>query len=59
MMELELDGLMPLAVDAIRSALKSADKKVKLLAVDRFMRMAGVEEETGGITVNIVNDAEG
>ena len=57
MMELELDGLMPLAVDAIRSALKSGDKKVKLLAVDRFMRMAGVGEDVGGVTVNIVNDA--
>ena len=42
MMELELDGLMPLAVDGIRSALKSADSKVKLLAVDRFIRMTGV-----------------
>ena len=30
---------------------------MKLLAVDRFMRMAGVGEETGGVTVNIVNDA--
>ena len=57
MMELELDGLMPLAVDSIRSGLKSADSKVKLLAVDRFMRMAGVGEDTGGVTVNIVNDA--
>ena len=57
MMELELDGLMPLAVDSIRSGLKSADSKVRLLAVDRFMRMAGVGEDTGGVTVNIVNDA--
>ena len=57
MMELELDGLMPLAVDSIRSALKSADKKVRLLAVDRFIRMTGVGEDTGGVTVNIVNDA--
>ena len=57
MMELELDGLMPLAVDSIRSGLKSADNKVKLLAVDRFMKMAGVGEDTGGVTVNIVNDA--
>ena len=30
MMELELDGLMPLAVDSIRSSLKSADNKVRL-----------------------------
>ena len=57
MMELELDGLMPLAVDAIRSGLKSSDKKEKLLAVDRFMRMAGVGEDTKGVTVNIVNEA--
>ena len=57
MMELELDGLMPLAVDGIRSALKSADSKVRLLAVDRFIRMTGVGEDTGGVTVNIVNDA--
>ena len=57
MMELELDGLMPLAVDGIRSALKSGDKKVRLLAVDRFIRMTGVGEDTGGVTVNIVNDA--
>ena len=57
MMELELDGLMPLAVDSIRSGLKSADNKVKLLAVDRFMKMAGVGEDTGGVTVNVVNDA--
>ena len=57
MMELELDGLMPLAVDSIRSALKSADKKVRLLAVDRFIRMTGVGEDVGGVTVNIVNDA--
>ena len=57
MMELELDGLMPLAVDGIRSALKSVDSKVRLLAVDRFIRMTGVGEDTGGVTVNIVNDA--
>ena len=57
MMELELDGLMPLAVDSIRSGLKSADNKVRLLAVDRFMKMTGVGEDTGGVTVNIVNDA--
>ena len=57
MMELELDGLMPLAVDSIRSALKSGDGKVRLLAVDRFIRMAGVGEDTKGITINVVNDA--
>ena len=57
MMELELDGLMPLAVEAVRAALKSADKKTQLLAVDRFIKMAGVGEDTGGVTVNIVNDA--
>ena len=57
MMELELDGLMPLAVDSIRSSLKSTDNKVRLLAVDRFIKMTGVGEETGGVTVNIVNDA--
>ena len=57
MMELELDGLMPLAVEGIRTALKSKDSKVRLLAVDRFIRMAGVGEDTGGVTVNIVNDA--
>ena len=57
MMELELDGLMPLAVDSIRSALKSADNKVRLLAVDRFIRMAGVGEEVKGVTINVVNDA--
>ena len=57
MMELELDGLMPLAVDSIRSALKSGDGKVRLLAVDRFIRMTGVGEDTGGVTINVVNDA--
>ena len=57
LMELELDGLMPLAVDSIRSGLKSADSKVRLLAVDRFMKMSGVGEDIGGVTVNIVNDA--
>ena len=57
MMELELDGLMPLAVDAIRVALKSEDKKTKLLAVDRFIRMTGVGEDTGKVTINVVNDA--
>ena len=57
MMELELDGLMPLAVDSIRAALKSADNKVRLLAVDRFIKMTGVGEDTGGVTINVVNDA--
>ena len=57
MMELELDGLMPLAVDGIRSALKSGDSKVRLLAVDRFIRMTGVGEDVGGVTINVVNDA--
>ena len=57
MMELEIDGLMPLAVEAVRTSLKATDKKTKLLAVDRFIRMAGVGEDTKGITVNIVNDA--
>ena len=30
---------------------------MRLLAVDRFIRMTGVGEDTGGVTVNIVNDA--
>ena len=29
----------------------------QIAAVDRFIRMAGVGEDTGGVTVNIVNDA--
>lgn len=57
MLELELDGLMPLAVDAVREGLKSGDKKVKLLAVDRFIKMTGKGEEQGGVTVAVVGEA--
>ena len=58
-LEAELDALMPLAVDAVRGALKSGDKKTRLLGVDRFVKMTGRGEPGGGVTVNIVNDARG
>ena len=58
-LEAELDALMPLAVDAVRGALKSGDKKTKLLGVDRFVKMTGRGEPGAGVTVNIVNDARG
>ena len=58
-LEEELEGLMPLAVEAIRGGLKAGDKKLKLLAVDRFIKMTGRGEDKSGVTVNIVNNARG
>ena len=57
MMELEISGLMPLAVDAIRDGLKSGDKKMKLLAVDRFIKMTREDAGSGNININVVNNA--
>lgn len=56
--EVEMEGLYPLAVDAIREGLQAGDKKTRLLAVDRFTKLSG-RGETGGtdVTVNVVTGA--
>ena len=43
--ELELRGLMPKAVDAIRTGLSNSDDKVKLKASDQYWRVRGRYKE--------------
>ena len=57
----DLMGLMPLAIDAVRKGLNSGDTKTGLLAVDRFVKMKeSVDDENRDITqvnITVVNDA--
>ena len=57
--EVELDGLLPLAIDAVRKGLLSGDRKVNLMAVDRYVKLRGDEADKTGVTVQIVQDARG
>ena len=59
MLQVELDGLMPLAVGAVREGLMAGDKMIKLRAVDRFIKMTRGEEGDTNVTVNVINDARG
>ncbi len=55
--EIELDGLLPLAIDAVRKGLNAGDHKVKLMAVDRYMKLRGDEVDKTGVNTIIVQDA--
>ena len=54
---IELDGLLPLVIDAVRKGLNSGDAKLRLLAVDRYVKLKGEGEDRTGMTVNIVNNS--
>ena len=59
--KVDLMGLFPLAVDAVRKGLNSTDIKTGLLAVDRFTKLReSVNDENRDVTqvnITIVNDA--
>ncbi len=57
--EIELDGLFPLVIEAVREGLNSGDRKVKLMAVDRYVKLRGDGMDQTGVTVQIVHDARG
>lgn len=58
-LEVELEGLRGLAIDAVRTGLESGDKKLKLLAVDRLVKLTGEGNGGTNVTVNVVNEARG
>ena len=59
--KIDLIGLFPLAVDAVKKGLQDEDSKTQLLAVDRFVKLkeSVVDDRSDGTQVNItiVNDA--
>lgn len=57
--ENDLEALLPLAVDAVRSGLRSGSDDTKLKAVDKFTKLSGRDEkeEKSGMNITIMGDA--
>ena len=57
--ENDLEALLPLAVDAVRSGLESASDDTKLKAVDKFTKLSGRDEKEAatGMNISIMGDA--
>ena len=56
-LEMELEGLLPSAINAVRLGLESPDRKIQLLAVDRFVKLTKDDPQRSAVTVNVVNSA--
>ncbi len=57
--ENDLEALLPLAVDAVRTGLECGNPDVKLRAVDKFTKLSGRDEkeEKVGMNISIMGDA--
>lgn len=57
--ENDLEALLPLAVDAVRSGLEHGNPDVKLRAVDKFTKLSGRDEkeEKSEMNITIMGDA--
>ncbi len=51
--ENDLEALLPLAVDAVRSGLESTSDDTKLKAVDKFSKLSGRDEKETAPTMNV------
>ena len=51
--ENDLEALLPLAVDAVRSGLNSGSDDTKLKAVDKFTKLSGRDEKEAATEMNV------
>jgi hypothetical protein len=57
--ENDLEALLPLAVDAVRTGLESGSNDIALKAVDKFAKLSGRDEKEAptGMNISIMGDA--